>query len=396
MGKELQHSIAVLGLPLANLTASEAVGEIEKLILSGGTHQVATANLDFWVNSLNDVHLHRIIAGCSLVLADGMPLVWISRLLGKPLKERVSGADLVPQLAELSAKKGYGIYLLGGRPGVAERATKKLEEMYPGVKIVGHHAPPLADLERMDHGDTLDRIRKAKPDILMVAFGNPKQEKWIRMHSRRSGVPVSIGIGGSMDMLVGDVRRAPRWMQKCGLEWLGRCMQEPMRLLPRYARNFTGLATKLPIAVTASFLQRPHRGVSAVTRTSDEGMVHLHIQGNLESATASALDRATTSCIAAGQLLVVHLKDLEYASSEGLGALLDARQRLLSSGLSLTLAGVPARMRILFSSWCLEPLFDEFRLERQQFRFGKKASQAARFANLVGDDNRITAKAKAN
>src|SRR5271155_5009709 len=114
MGKDLQQSIAVLGLPLANLTATEAVGEIEKLILSGGTHQVATANLDFWVNSLNDVHLHRIIAGCSLVLADGMPLVWISRLLGKPIKERVSGVDMVPRLAALSAKKGYAIYLLGG------------------------------------------------------------------------------------------------------------------------------------------------------------------------------------------------------------------------------------------------------------------------------------------
>jgi N-acetylglucosaminyldiphosphoundecaprenol N-acetyl-beta-D-mannosaminyltransferase len=396
MSKELQQSIAVLGLPLANVTATEAVSEIEKLILSGGTHQVATANLDFWVNSLNDVHLHRIIAGCSLVLADGMPLVWISRLLGKPLKERVSGADLVPQLAELSARKGYRIYLLGGRPGVAERATEKLKEMYPGVNIVGHHAPPLAALERMDHGDTLERIRAAKPDILMVAFGNPKQEKWIRMHSKRSGVPVSIGIGGSMDMLVGDVRRAPRWMQRCGLEWLGRCLQEPMRLLPRYARNFTGVVTKLPVAVTASLLQRPHRGVSAVTRTSDEGIVHLHIQGNLEASTATTLGRAANGCIAAGQLLVVHMKDLEYANPEGLGALLAARQRLLANGLSLTLAGVPARMRILFSSWCLEPLFDEFKIERQQFAMGKKANQAARFATLVGDDSTIAAKAKAN
>src|SRR5271155_5710267 len=100
MGKELQQSIAVLGLPLANVTANEAVDEIEKLILSGGTHQVATANIDFWLNSLKDVHLHRIIAGCSLVLPDGMPLVWISRMLGKRLKERVFGVDMVPLLAQ--------------------------------------------------------------------------------------------------------------------------------------------------------------------------------------------------------------------------------------------------------------------------------------------------------
>jgi N-acetylglucosaminyldiphosphoundecaprenol N-acetyl-beta-D-mannosaminyltransferase len=376
-----------MGLPLANVTADEAVEQIEKLILSGGTHQVATANLDFWLNSLRDVHLHRIIASCSLVLPDGMPLVWISRLFGSPLKERVSGADLVPQLAQLSARKGYRIFLLGGREGVAARAAQKMEEMYPGVNIVGHYAPPLADLQRMDHGDTLQRIRAAKPDILMVAFGNPKQEKWIRMHSKRSGVPVSIGIGGSLDMLVGDVQRAPRWMQRSGLEWLGRCVQEPARLLPRYARNFGALAVKLPVAAAATLLQRPQSGPSSVNRTSDAGLMHLHLRGNLEASTMNALDRAVAGCIEGGQLLVVHLRELKYASPEGLGALLEARQRLMATGLSLTLAAVPLRLKMLFSAWCLEPLFDEFKLEREHFALGETAQQMARFASLVGKDN---------
>jgi N-acetylglucosaminyldiphosphoundecaprenol N-acetyl-beta-D-mannosaminyltransferase len=390
MSKKLQHSVAVLGLPLANVTAGEAVERIEELILSGGIHQVATANLDFWVNSLNDVHLHRIIAGCSLVLPDGMPLVWISRLLGSPLKERVSGVDMVPRLAELSAKKGYSIFLLGGRPGVAEQAGKMLQEAYPGVNLVGHYAPPLADLERMDHGDTLERIRVAKPDILLVAFGNPKQEKWIRMHARRLGVPVSIGIGGSMDMLIGNVRRAPKWMQRSGLEWLGRCIQEPTRLLPRYARNFSGLAVRLPLALIANFLQRPHRGPSAVNRITDTGMVHLHIQGNLEAETNSILDRTVTNCISGSQLLVVHLQDLEYASPEGLGSLLDARQRMLSTGLSLTMVGVPARIKLLFSAWCLEPLFDEFKLEPERFTLSGRSKQARSFANLAGKEASLT------
>jgi len=394
MGQRAQHSVAVMGLPLANVTATEAVEQIEELILSGGTHQVATANLDFWLNSLHDVHLHRIIAGCSLVLPDGMPLVWISRLLGNPLKERVSGVDMVPMLAELSARKGYRIYLLGGRAGVAERATKLLQQRYPGVNIVGHHAPPLADLERMDHGDTLERIRAAKPDILMVAFGNPKQEKWIRMHAKRMGVPVSIGIGGSMDMLVGDVHRAPNWMRRCGLEWLGRCAQEPARLLPRYARNFSGLAVKLPLALAASLFQRPHRGASAVVRSEDTGMVHFHIHGNLEAETALALDRAMQSCVAGGQLLVVHLGQLRYASPEGLGGLLDARRRMLANGLSLTLASVPARMKLLFSAWCLEPLFDEFKLEKDRLAAGSQAKQVARFATLVGNENGLPGSGK--
>jgi N-acetylglucosaminyldiphosphoundecaprenol N-acetyl-beta-D-mannosaminyltransferase len=265
--------------------------------------------------------------------------------------------------------------------------------MYPGVNIVGHHAPPLADLERMDHGDTLERIREAKPDILMVAFGNPKQEKWIRMHAKRLGIPVSIGIGGSMDMLVGDVHRAPVWMQRSGLEWLGRCMQEPKRLLPRYWRNFSGLAVRLPLAYLASFLQRPQGAASSVSRNSDTGMVHLHLDGNLEASTASALDRTVTSCIAGGQLLVLHLTGLKYASPEGLGVLMDARQRLLATGLSLTLASVPTRMRMLFSAWCLEPLFDEFKFEREQFVRESKAVRAVTFANLVGK-NVVSAKSK--
>jgi N-acetylglucosaminyldiphosphoundecaprenol N-acetyl-beta-D-mannosaminyltransferase len=380
-------------LPLANVTASEAVDQIEELVLSGGTHQVATANLDFWLNSLRDVHLHRIIAGCSLVLPDGMPLVWISRLLGNPLKERVSGVDMVPMLAELSARKGYGIYLLGGRPGVGERATKLLQEQYPGVNIVGHHAPPLADLERMDHGDTLERIRQAKPDILMVAFGNPKQEKWIRMHAKRLGVPVSIGIGGSMDMLIGDVHRAPVWMQRSGLEWLGRCLQEPKRLFPRYWRNFSGLAVHLPLALLACFLQRKQNSPSEISRSGDVGMVHLQLTGNLEASTAQALDRTVNSCIAGGQLLVLHLSGLRYASPEGLGALMDARQKLLATGLSLTLASVPTRMKLLFSAWCLEPLFDEFKIEREQFVRENKAARAVTFASMVGK-NAVSVKIK--
>jgi N-acetylglucosaminyldiphosphoundecaprenol N-acetyl-beta-D-mannosaminyltransferase len=394
MSMTLKTSVAVMGLPLANVTASEAIDQIETLILSGGAHQVATANLDFWLNSLHDVHLHRIIAGCSLVLPDGMPLVWISKMLGAPLKERVSGADLVPQLAELSSRKGYRIYLLGGKPGVAERAKAKLEKMYPGVNIVGHHAPVLADLERMDHGDTLERIKLAKPDILMVAFGNPKQEKWIRMHAKRLGVPVSIGIGGSMDMLIGDVKRAPKWMQKSGLEWFGRCMQEPKRLVPRYWRNFTGLSVKLPIALMATQLQRPSRGDSSTSRMSDPGMVHLHVQGNLEAEFAGVLNRTVENCIAGGQLLVLHLDELKYASPEGLGSLLMARQRMLSMGLSLTLASVPARMKLLFSAWCLEPLFDEFKLERERFARDKKAQRAQTFATLVGKETGFPTKIK--
>src|SRR5580658_2060349 len=162
----LQHPVAVLGLPINSLTANEAVETLERLILSGGTHQVCTVNLDFWLNTLADPHLHRIIAGSSLVFADGMPLVWASGLLGCPLAERVTGVDLVPRLAELSARKGYKIFLLGAKPGVADRAAQMLEKNYPGVQIVGTFAPAEENLIRMDHTEILRQIHAVSPDIL--------------------------------------------------------------------------------------------------------------------------------------------------------------------------------------------------------------------------------------
>ena len=386
MSSETKRSIAVMGLPLANVTAEEAVDEIEKLILSGSSHQVATANLDFWLNSMRDVELHQIIANCTLVLPDGMPLVWISRLFGYPLKERVSGVDIVPQLAELSARKGYSIFLLGGGKGVAARAAARLEEMHPGCQIAGHYAPPLADLGRMDHGETIARIREAKPDILLVAFGNPKQEKWIHMHGKKCGVPVSIGVGGTFDMLVGDVERAPVWMQRCGLEWLGRSMQEPTRLLPRYGRNFAGLARRLPVAIAGAFLQHPHHGNSSAHRTRESGIVHLYLRGSLEASTSQALDRAVSACIGDGQLLVAEMQGLKYVTPEGLGVLLEAQRRLQANGLSLTLSSVPAHLRMLFSAWCLKPLFTEIKFKREPFALGEQAHKVARFASLVGKE----------
>jgi len=135
MKRNLTHPIAVLGLPLDSLTADGAVEAIEELVLSGKTHQIATANLDFWLNSLSDRHLHRIIAGCSLVLPDGMPLVWASKLLGCPLAERVTGVDLVPRLAELSARRGYRIFLLGGKGNVASGHACGLRKDIPACRL---------------------------------------------------------------------------------------------------------------------------------------------------------------------------------------------------------------------------------------------------------------------
>jgi N-acetylglucosaminyldiphosphoundecaprenol N-acetyl-beta-D-mannosaminyltransferase len=360
MKRDLEHPIAVLGLPLDSLTAEQAVEAIEGLILSGGTHQVATANLDFWLNSLADQHLHRIIAGCSLVLPDGMPLVWVSKLLGCPLAERVTGVDLVPRLAKLSAEKGYRIFLLGGRDQVAERAARLLEKLYPGVRIVDSYAPSEETMALLDHSEILSRIHAARPDILLVALGNPKQEKWIWMHRKRLGVPLAMGVGGSFEILVGDVRRAPRWVQRFGMEWAMRFVQEPSRLGPRYFRDFTGLARRLPLTLVAAWLQRPFSAPSHLTTVNTPQGLHVYLHGRLCAHTAVELQRASEASITSGLVMIVHMQGVKQITAAGLGLLMDARRQLLDAGLTLSLAGLNFKQRFLLHAWCAQPLFDEW------------------------------------
>jgi N-acetylglucosaminyldiphosphoundecaprenol N-acetyl-beta-D-mannosaminyltransferase len=360
MKRYSKHPIAVLGLPLDSLTADGAVDAIEGLILSGGTHQIATANLDFWLNSFSDRHLHRIIAGCSLVLADGMPLVWVSKLLACPLPQRVTGVDLVPRLAALSVSKGYGIFLLGGKGDVAERAKAFLEEKFPGVRIVGTCAPSEEEIEQLDQREIVDRIHAAKPEILLVALGNPKQEKWIWMHRKRMGVPVAMGVGGSFEILVGDMRRAPEWIQRCGLEWAMRFVQEPGRLGPRYLRDFLGLARKLPMTLLAGWVQRPYLGASHATTVTTPQVMHVYVHGKLSGEIASALLEAASASVAGSLVMVVHLTAVRQITAAGLGTLMDVRRRLLDAGLTLSLAGLGFRHRFLLHAWCAHPLFDEW------------------------------------
>lgn len=360
MKKNLESPVAVLGLPVNNLTADEAVEAIDHLIQSGGSHQVCPVNLDVWLNSLADPHLHRIMAGCSLVVPDGMPLVWAASLLGSPLAERVTGVDLVPRLAELSARKGYGIFLLGGKPGVADRAQKLLESKYPGVRIVGTYAPAEENLIRMDHSEILRRVHAARPDILLVAFGNPKQEKWIWMHRRRLGVPLAMGVGGSFDILVGDTRRAPRWIQRCGLEWAMRFVQEPSRLGPRYLRDFVGLARRLPVALLAAWSQKPYLGPARITTSSTPQALHVYVHGKLGAELGAEIEKAMRTCIVNSQMMVVHMHTVRQTTAAGLGLLLGARRQLLEAGLSLSLAGLSVKTRFLLYAWRVQPLFDEW------------------------------------
>jgi len=215
---------------------------IADMVASRRPHYVVTANVDFVVQARRDVELRRILWEADLVLCDGAPLVWASRLLGHPLPGRVAGADLVPRLIQQAAQKGHRIFFLGGAPGIAAAAARRLLAQFPTLDIAGYDSPPFRPLLEMDHEAIASRIRAAKPDLLFVSFGCPKAEKWIAMHYRFLGVPVVMGVGATIDFLAGHVKRAPLWMRRGGAEWIYRLVQEPRRLFRRYATDLCQFA----------------------------------------------------------------------------------------------------------------------------------------------------------
>jgi N-acetylglucosaminyldiphosphoundecaprenol N-acetyl-beta-D-mannosaminyltransferase len=233
----MRDPVVILGVPFDSVTTAEAITRIEGMIASGKPHYVITANVDFVVQAQSDIELRRIFFDAHLVLCDGTPLVWASRLLGNCLPERVAGADIVPMLLELSAQRGYRVFFLGATGESLQRATDNLKVKLPGLQVAGCYSPPFRKLLEMDHEEIRRRIQEAKPDLLFVALGCPKQEKWIAMHYRDLGVPIAMGVGATIDFLAGMVRRAPVWMQRSGVEWAFRLAQEPRRLARRYATD---------------------------------------------------------------------------------------------------------------------------------------------------------------
>jgi N-acetylglucosaminyldiphosphoundecaprenol N-acetyl-beta-D-mannosaminyltransferase len=227
----------VWGLPLAPLTMAEAVDRIEALFLAGTPRFCITANLNYAMLCDADPRLREINEQAALILADGMPLVWGSRWGRTPLPERVAGADLVLRLCERGALKERRVFLLGGPPGVAEQAAQELLRRFPGLALAGTECPPFREWTPEEQGGLVERIRATRPDLLFVAFGQPKGELWIAENHHAAGATVAVQVGGSFDFITGRLRRAPRWMQRAGLEWLYRFLQEPRRLGVRYARN---------------------------------------------------------------------------------------------------------------------------------------------------------------
>lgn len=218
-----------------NVTPQEAILEIERLIASNAKTYVVTPNLDHIVKLEQDPEFERCYAHAGLVLADGNPLIWASKVLGTPLKALVTGSDLFPALCQHAAERGHRVYFLGGLEGVAEKAAVNLTQKFPGLQVVGTYSPPFGfDKDDVENGRILDMVNAVKPHLLFVGVGAPKQEKWMFRNLEYLNINVALGIGASFDFEAGTIKRAPKPVRDMRMEWFWRFSSEPTRLFKRY------------------------------------------------------------------------------------------------------------------------------------------------------------------
>lgn len=214
---------------------NETMEAIETMIVNKKKSYIVAINVDVVIKIEHDAKLKQIVDKADMVLVDGQPLVWIAKCHKKPVKARVSGSDLVPRLCKVAAEKGYSIFIIGGMEGIAEKAKANLESRNSEINIVGTYAPPLGFEKDVKELEKINKkITDAHPDILIVCFGCPKQEKWIYENYQKYDATVSICAGATVDFLAGNINRAPKWVSDHGIEWFYRFTQEPKRLFKRY------------------------------------------------------------------------------------------------------------------------------------------------------------------
>ncbi len=230
------ESVSILGIRIDALTYDDLLAQIARFIADGTPHQICTANPEFVMEARRNPVFRDVLAQAELVLADGVGLLWAARRSGQPLPQRVTGSDGVPLIAARAAERGWRIYLLGAAPGVAARAAEVLQQRHPGLQVAGVYAGSPADEEA---AAIIARIRAARPHILFVAYGAPRQDLWIAKHRAALETPVMMGVGGSLDFIAGVQQRAPAWLQRLNLEWFYRLVTQPWRWrrqldLPRF------------------------------------------------------------------------------------------------------------------------------------------------------------------
>jgi len=386
-----RDTVVILGIPVDNVTLSEAVERIFQLVgdykNDGVPRQVATVNVDFIVNTLTweqggvrHPELLDVLRRADLVTADGMPVVWMSRLLGCPLKERVTGADLVPALAAQAARRGVSLFFLGGRGDVGRRAADLLVRQNPDLKVAGVSAPfvytegeQLAAFEAEDAA-IVEEINAARPDVLLIAFGNPKQELWFARNALRLKVPVSIGIGGTFEFIVGTVPRAPLWIQRAGLEWVYRILMEPQRLWKRYAVGTVKFALHAWPAIRLYRKNRARLAVAAPAappvdpagRAFEDDICTFTLPARLDAVAARDLAPAVDEARRDHRHLILDFGPVQFIDSSGLGFLVHLWRRHLGGAAPLTLVALGEQALELFRFNRIADLFQKHIFKNQE------------------------------
>lgn len=216
-GEDMGSSVSILGVRVDRHTTASAIRRFEEFIAAGNPHRVFIVNAHTLNLAFEDSAYTEILNSADLVLNDGTGVNWAARVLdGRPFEENLVGTDLIPRFCAIARERGYALYLLGGKPGIAERAAATLDRLYPGLKIAGFHHGYFAEEET---DKIISSINALAPQVLLVAFGNPRQEECIHRHGPRLTAPLCIGVGGLFDYLSGELIRAPRWMRASGIEW---------------------------------------------------------------------------------------------------------------------------------------------------------------------------------
>lgn len=234
------EKVRILGVPIDAATFDSLLDSITDWIARGDrTYQVCTASPEFVMIAQDDLEFMRVLREADLCVADGVGLLFAARYLGHPLPERVTGSDGLPLIARRAAREGWTLFLLGAAPGVAEQAAENLIYHNPSLKIVGTYAGSPSPEEE---NTIIQRVNASSADILFVAYGAPKQDKWIARNRDKLNVHVAIGVGGAIDFAAGVIPRAPRWMRRLAIEWLYRLYKQPWRWrrmlrLPRFVWN---------------------------------------------------------------------------------------------------------------------------------------------------------------
>ncbi len=353
--------LAIFGVPFHNVDFDEAVEWVVERVRSGRPANIATANLDFVTKAWNDPELQRVLIDADLVIADGFPVVRLSPFFGPCLKGRVTGSDLVPMLAERAAREGLGVYGLGSADGVAKRALEILKIRYPELEVAGTYSPPYSSLLEMDHRDILWRLERAQPDILFVALGVPKQDKFISMHVRGWNVPVSIGVGGSLDFITGKQKRSPVWLQKLHMEWFWRMCFDPKRLFTRYVASIRFLFSASRQMWLIRRMPDKPGGFQPLDQATVEqletlGAVVEQFQ-KLESENAARQFVAGLEAVATSNI-ILDIHPVPWLDSLELGALLEVNKRCRARGTRLILYAPRPKVWRLLETCRLLDYFD--------------------------------------